>query len=75
LVDILFFQGQCLIQKGGWKDYAGSFDTIEEAEYFKERLTYDDDDGDYWADVIDTENVHVIDTHSAMYNIMKYSVS
>ena len=47
----LLFYGEAYYPIGGWNDYKGSFDTIEEAKALMEKSEWKPD----WYDIVDTE--------------------
>lgn len=52
----LVFSGHRWYPDGGWSDFRGSFDTVEEAE----RAVPTGDSNDGWAHIVDTEAAGVV---------------
>ena len=55
----LVFAGSDYYPSGGWKDFKGSFDSIDEAKKFlntKELRSYD------WFEIVDTIKMEVVET-------------
>jgi hypothetical protein len=49
----LLFGGNCYYPSGGWVDFQGAFDSIEEAMEYEKTIDSQSYEGDWWWHVVD----------------------
>lgn len=59
----LLFSGDALAPKGGWDDFKGSFDTLDEAREGVSKTFHDQGDSDVmpWYQIVDTQEAGFIE--------------